>query len=723
MSTWPSDEVKGATRSAAFVALWALLAGPAAALQEEVSGRSDDNVRVFLTTDRVPLRDLLGTLAREQGLALDLGGREVKGELEVAHDDRGLSLRQLWRIVNEQLAQNALAIVQRPGHDALSLVGLPEAAGLARIEPFGVAEAHAGYVRVLYRTRSGEPRALATSLVELMPKERTSVVPLELAGHLALAGLRADVEQALVALELLDGLPLALETIELPVRSVSATDVAARLEQIVQKQTPSGARPTGWFFAMPESSSILIGAPSSEIPRWRELVERFDAAGALATLHYIPRRFAAKDVAALVNEVVGGAGNEPHGYRLVHDELTGTLIVTASEVVHARIADLFERLEGTDYGTREELRSFEVRYRDAKELVERIERLLDLEPSEAPEETATGGEGAAPPAVPFPVRPAVINERAGERELRISVDEGTNRILVRAEPRVLRQVEALLRDLDTLEPQVLVEAIVVSLTESELLRLGVELRGGGSSGAALFEAASLFGLGSPALTGSTVGPLTGTGGAATVLNPGDFSAVVRALETISGGKSLARPRLLTRNHETAELDSVLESPYSATVSTDVVATTTFGGSSEAGTLISVTPHLTSGDRLRIEYSITLSAFVGDAADPALPPPRQQTNLKSEAMVPDGFTVVLGGIDLESSGSASSRTPLLGRLPLVGWLFRDDSESSERTRFYVFLRCDVLRSESFRGLRDISARAADEAGIGSDVPALEPRWMR
>ncbi len=85
--------------------------------------------------------------------------------------------------------------------------------------------------------------------------------------------------------------------------------------------------------------------------------------------------------------------------------------------------------------------------------------------------------------------------------------------------------------------------------------------------------------------------------------------------------------------------------------------------------------------------------------------------------------MLGGIDIESSGTASSRTPILGRLPLVGWLFRDDSESSERTRFYVFLRCDVLRSESFRGLRDVSARAANEAGVKSDAPALEPRWMR
>ena len=86
-------------------------------------------------------------------------------------------------------------------------------------------------------------------------------------------------------------------------------------------------------------------------------------------------------------------------------------------------------------------------------------------------------------------------------------------------------------------------------------------------------------------------------------------------------------------------------------------------------------------------------------------------------------LVLGGIELESSGETTSRVPVLGRLPLLGWLFRDGSRSAERTRFYVFLRCDVLRNESFRGLRDVTSEAARAAEIEGDVPVLEPRWMR
>ncbi len=84
-----------AIRSATLVARLTLVVGPTAVLQEGVSAPSDENVRVYLSAERVPLRDLLGALARQDGLTLDLGGREVKGELEVASNDQGISLSLL----------------------------------------------------------------------------------------------------------------------------------------------------------------------------------------------------------------------------------------------------------------------------------------------------------------------------------------------------------------------------------------------------------------------------------------------------------------------------------------------------------------------------------------------------------------------------------------------------------------------------------------------------
>ena len=531
---------------------------------------------------------------------------------------------------------------------------------------------------------------------------------LESAQHLVLAGPVAEVRQALYALELLDGAPVEFGTLEVPLHHLAPLTVATRLEQIVQKQSPSGTRPAGWFFALPEAGSVLIGAPVDELPRWRSLIERLDSAGSMETRAYVPRRFALDDVAALVKDILGTANENPL-VRLVEDALTGTLLLTAPPALHGRVEALFERLEGAAPGALAELRAFEVRYRDAKEVAERLTRLLDPESAGASDSASDGGATA-------------VSTRATGRALRLTVDEATNRLLVHAEPRVLRQIERLLVDLDKHEPEVLIEAVLVSLTERESRQLGVELRGAFTAGGAEVELASLFGLGAPPVLGPAPA-LGGSGAAATVLNPRDFSAVLRALESVQRGRSLARPRALTRNHGTVELDSVLSSPFAATVSTDVVATTTFGGSSEAGTQISVTPHLTAGDRLRVEYSITLSAFVGDPSDPALPPPKQQTVLKSEAIVPDGFTVVLGGLELETLGRTETRVPVLGRIPVLGALFRDTSRSSETTRTFVVLRCDVQRSESFMGLRDASDRAGRAAGLAADTPSLEPRWMR
>ncbi len=665
---------------------------------------SRERVRFFLAQSAVPLRELLVALAGESGQVIDLGGREVAGVLEVARDERGLTRNDLWRLVHERLAHAGLAIVQRPDHDALSLVPMGEAPTLARIEPDGLASASAGYVRVLYRCKSGAPRALAGALTELTPKDRTHVTALESAQHLVLAGSVAEVRQALQALELIDGAPIEFGTLEVPLRYLAPLTMATRLEQIVQKQTPTGGRPAGWFFALPEAGSVLLGAPVAELPRWRALVERLDGAGLMETRPYVPRRFALADVAALVKDILGAANENPL-VRLVQDELTGTLLLSAPPSLHARVEALFERLEGAAPGALTELRAFELRFRDAKEIAERLERLLDVEAARPADDGGTPAPVAAP-----------------GRALRLVVDEATNRLLVHAEARVLRQIELLLTALDTHEPEVLVEAVLVSLTEREARQLGLELRGALTAGSTKVELASLFGLGAPPLLGAAPN-LGGSGAAATILNPGDFSAVLRALETVQLGRSVARPRALTRNHGTVELDSVLSSPFAATVSTDVVATTTFGGSSEAGTQISVTPHLTAGDRLRVEYAITLSAFVGDPSDPALPPPKQQTVLKSEALVPDGFTVALGGIELESFGRTESRVPLLGRLPLLGALFRDTSRASEITRTFIFLRCDVQRSETFRGLRDLSEREARALGLAADTPSLEPRWMR
>lgn len=232
---------------------------------------------------------------------------------------------------------------------------------------------------------------------------------------------------------------------------------------------------------------------------------------------------------------------------------------------------------------------------------------------------------------------------------------------------------------------------------------------------------SLFGLGLP--TGAIGSGGGGSGFTGTVLNPGEFSAVIRALETVNKGRALSRPYLLVGNNQTATFDSVVEEPFVAVNASSTVATTSFGGSQAAGTQITVTPTITAGDHLELEYSVSLSSFVGESSDPSIPPPRQDSSVSSVSTIPDGYTVVVGGIETITEGEAVSKVPLLGDIPLLGELFKSRSKSRSRSRFFVFIRADVMRGDGFESLKYISDLAMDEAGVDDGWPEVQPRVIR
>jgi general secretion pathway protein D len=168
---------------------------------------------------------------------------------------------------------------------------------------------------------------------------------------------------------------------------------------------------------------------------------------------------------------------------------------------------------------------------------------------------------------------------------------------------------------------------------------------------------------------------------------------------------------------------VLQIPFSVINASDTVATTSFGGLLPAGTIVTIRPQIARGDHLLLEYSVQLSSFVGASPSPNLPPPRQENQVQSTVSIPDGYTVVVGGLELVTDDSAVRQVPLLGRLPLVGELFKSRSLSTSRTRFFAFIRAGVLRSESFEDLKHLSAASVQDAQVDDGWPVLEPRIIK
>jgi general secretion pathway protein D len=304
----------------------------------------------------------------------------------------------------------------------------------------------------------------------------------------------------------------------------------------------------------------------------------------------------------------------------------------------------------------------------------------------------------------------------------ITADEGTNSLIAMGPARLLEQVDALIETIDVRQAQVNLEVLMISLTDNQALDLGIELAGQFEVGATSVSLASLFGLGSPPVGGSADDP-SGAGFTGLALRPGDFAVLVRALETLNEGRTLTRPSILVANNEQATLDAVNQQPTTSINASDTVSTTSFAGFQPAGTQITIRPQIAEGDHLLVEYSVSLSSFDGESSSPGVPPPRNENRVQSVATIPDGYTIVVGGIEVTTQGDAESRVPVLGRMPLLGLLFKNRSTSANRARFYVFIRPTVVRHESFEDLKYLSDGRMAEVGIDSDWPTVAPRIIR
>ncbi len=704
------------------------------------------------------LARLVDLAAQQIGLAVEYDARALQGITVTARLGQAVSKEALWALANQLLAARGFTTVQPSGEEVLSVVKLTDAAGIARIEPWIPPAAGAGFVTVMVPVVHRPVKEVIDAIKPLISKPGGAVNSLGDEPRILLSDLRPRVEEILSVLSLLDAPGAGVIVERVPAEYLEATQLGSLVTAAVTAWNVVADRPlAGKAMPIPEGNAVVLIAPPPERAHWLELIDRLDERQGVTTRTYAPRYFSISQVAPLLEQTARdpgprGAGNQ---WKVVTDDLTGALIVTATPAEHERIQALVERLNAVPVDARRPVRAFRIRNRGVREIVEILSQLIEAGALEAgeiegqPVATAAGearqrterqvlppgavseaipgiGRGAAAPEVPAhdaSVGPAPPKPATGGQSLLLTADEGTNTLIVIGDARRLEQLAELIRTLDERQPQVMLEALVLSLSEGDTLDLGVELEVMAVSGSTLINLASIFDLGMVGLE-DTPAP-SGTGGTALVLSPGDFRVLVRALETINHGRALNIPKVLVNNNQQATLDAVLQQPFLSTNASTTVATTSFGGTQDAGTSVSVTPQIAEGDHLVLEYSLSLSAFVGESSDPALPPPRQQNTIQSVVTIPDGYTIVVGGLEVETTAQATSQVPGLGALPLVGELFKNRSNSRSRSRFYLFIRANILRHHGFEDLKYLSDRQLMAQGVHLDDgwPKVEPRIIR
>lgn len=304
---------------------------------------------------------------------------------------------------------------------------------------------------------------------------------------------------------------------------------------------------------------------------------------------------------------------------------------------------------------------------------------------------------------------------------RVTADVNTNTIIVVGSPGIQRMYEQIIRTLDKRRPQVLVECIIVTLDTSRNFSLGVEIGANTDVGEGDLLTFSSFGLSrvNPKTGGLAIRPGLGFNGA--LINSDVADVVVRALLSTGRAKVVSAPRILVNDNAVGTLESLSEAPYTSINANDIVSTTSFAGYAAAGTFITLTPHISEASYLQLEYAVSLNSFTGPAVN-GIPPPRQTDAVESTVTIPDGSTIVVGGLNRRNFRQNVDAIPVLGELPLLELLFSSRTTSDEQTTLFVFIRPLILRDDQFQDLKYLSRRDAKGAGLDADEPQSEPLIM-
>jgi type II secretion system protein D len=494
-------------------------------------------------------------------------------------------------------------------------------------------------------------------------------------------------------------------------------------ERITKPDTPneealSTPRSRVGVYSIDRTNQLIVKASQSDIEEVEKLVERLDTYVEPTTKIYHFIYVDAKEIFNGLERILDiptrsgtygrsdgqrrREGGRPGGITLI--EKTNSILLTGPPSVHRVMTSIAESIDVAVTYEAGIIRIYKLENADIDEVAAAIRELLQKEDKQEqkPGEPKFTKELSESRSQTPNLELTETEEFIPQIEARVAVSKSTNSVIIQATARQHRELENLIKELDKRRKQVFIKAVIVEVTTNDDMDLGIELD--------YFEgdllAFTSFGL-------STINPATGVrniivspGGTAAVLQPNRVQAIFKALQGKDNVRIESAPQVLVNDNAVGTIQSIAEQPTRQTNQGETTTTTSFGEYVTAGTQFFVTPHISESDYLRVEYQIVLNSF-GEQADPELPPTRSTSTIQSEATVPDGSTIVVGGIQSSSESESVDKVPLLGDIPLLGLVFQNTIIRKQYITTYLFITPTIMKSEDFADLEDVSQKAMEK----------------
>lgn len=463
----------------------------------------------------------------------------------------------------------------------------------------------------------------------------------------------------------------------------------ANADEVKNMLTPLVSK-TSVLISHAKSGMLILTDYASNIGRLLDIVRAVDIPPDDEEMVIIPLRHAsAENVAKAVSQLFASGsaqrGLRPETVKVIPFERTNTLIVFASKSSVERVRHVVAKLD-VDIPRREgNLRVIYLQHANAEELVKVLMNLPD-DQSGARNTSAPSGKLTSASSAP-----------AISKEIKIVADKETNSLIITGPREEYEVVEDVIKKLDIPRRMVYLEALIMEVKVTKDFSIGVQWADGngsviggfsGQGGDSSFDALETLHSGNlPA--GFTLGVLEKGIKIGDVTFP-NLGAVVNAYKSDDDVNVIATPQILTTDNKKATIKVGENVPYiTSKNTTDAEQDYTNYEYKDVATSLTITPQVNQAEIVRLEIGVEVIKLK-DAEATGTPSTFTRT-ADTTVIVHNEETVVIGGMIGQDTTTGEYKVPLLGDIPVLGWLFKSQSNNQEKTNLYIFITPHIVEN--------------------------------
>ncbi len=489
--------------------------------------------------------------------------------------------------------------------------------------------------------------------------------------------------------------------------------------------------------AVPGTNALIVSDRAQSIDQLAEMVRSLDGTGQDQLDIIQLKETSVDDIVNQIESLIATSTNkEVRGSRLriIADSRSNRLLIKGDDRARTRIKNLVAQLDVAPISTLNNMRVFHLKNASAKTMADMLQGLISGKAGSGSSRSSSSSSGlsnsnsSSSNSLSSSSNSSLGGSTTGTGNsssfgsttdssssvfsangVSIIANEELNSIVVKADPSMMRDISSIIQQLDVRRAQVLIQAAIVEVSGSNVQQLGVQWALGNASsgvgvvnftngGASVANIAAAVASKSYSSLALPAGALVGLGTSKTNSSgqTSFYGAVLNALSSTTGSNLISVPSVMALDNVKAEMVVGQNVPFitGSTTTTSAGTTTPFTTieRKDVGVTLKVVPHIGEGGTLRLEVEQEVSSIAptntigATTADLVT----NKRSVKTTVLADDQQTIVLGGMMQDDNNQELDQVPGLGRIPLIGGLFRSRSSSFTKNNLLIFLQPTILR---------------------------------